>query len=139
MSELIELKPLKPFIGSYPCALAHCDTIDEQLVEKEGGMIIKEKIPRKKFIGLVGVTRRLTVDETHAFLSGQLPARYEVHDAEKVLKQHAIKPQSAANTELIATVRPENSTVKVPAEMARSLIDRGLAEMVGGPKRRAAA
>ncbi len=37
--------------------------IDDGLVEKDGGLIVKEKVPKKRFIGLVSVHRAARPDE----------------------------------------------------------------------------
>ena len=134
---MIEVRPLKPFCGSYKCALADADIIDEHLVEKEDGLIVKERIPRKKVVGQIAIQRRLTDFETSAFLAGQLPPQIEVLNGAEVLERHRIKPQAAAALDLIGSVQPAEPTVKVPSDLAASLIARGLAEAVQQPKRRA--
>ncbi len=134
--ELVELKPLKPFVGSYRCALADADVIDDMLVEREDGTIVKEKVPRKRFVGLIAVTRRLTPDEIGQFLAGSLDPLIEVVDGATVLAKQKVKPQSIAALELACIVSPEHATVRVPREMADDLVKRGIAAVVAPTRKR---
>ncbi|MBS0244921.1 MAG: hypothetical protein JSS20_22340, partial [Proteobacteria bacterium] len=49
--QLVEIRPLKPFVGSYRCALNDADFIDDHLTENENGLVVKIPVPRKRFIG----------------------------------------------------------------------------------------
>jgi hypothetical protein len=120
--QLVEIKPLKPFCGSYRCALSEADVIDDLLVEKEGGVIVKERVPRKSFVGLISVERAITPDEHKAWKDGKLPEKFEVADNGRSITEH-----------------PPHRTVQVPADVASSLISRGLAERVAVGKKAATA
>ena len=126
--EMTEVLPLKPFVGSYQCALADADTIDEQLV-KQGGVIVKTRVPKKKFVGLISRQREMRDTEFMAAQAGTLPASVEiVGDVSK-----------AKSAEMLRVVEhPAQRTVMVPADMAAGLVERGLAEYVKAPKRKAA-
>jgi hypothetical protein len=109
---MIEVRPTKPFVGSYRCSFAEADIIDEQLVEKDG-LIVKEKVPRKRFVGLIPVQRAMTREESSAWAAGNLPPHLEPIEDGRYVIEH-----------------PKQRTVFVPAEVASSLISRGLAEKV---------
>lgn len=117
--EMIELRALKPFCGSYKCALADADIIDESLVERADGLIVKEKVPRKKFVGLIAVERMAHDSELRQLASGNTPSGLEV----------------ISQTKSATMVRINADTVKVPSDMAENLIARGLAERVEKAKR----
>lgn len=109
--ELVEVRPLKAFVGSYRCSLSEADSIDEVLTEKDG-LIVKEKVPRKRYRGFVPVDRKLTPSEVEAYKAGSLPDNLEMID------------------EATLHVREYSGdrTVKVPPDVADSLVSRGLAE-----------
>lgn len=113
MKNGVELLPLKPFCGSYKCALSEADTIDEILVEKDGGLIVKEKVPRKKFVGLIAVERAATPEEQLMARERKLPDHLEIDERGLVITEH-----------------PKQRTVIVPADVANSLVHRGLAKRV---------
>lgn len=112
--EFIEIKPLKPFCGSYPCALADADQIDEALHEADG-VITKRQVPRKKFFGLIAVERMASHHEIALIEAGQAPH---------------ITVVSKTKDECHVIVHPVPLTVSVPADMATNLVARGLAERV---------
>lgn len=111
--QLVEVVPLKAFCGTFKCSLSEADLIDEALVEKEGGVIVKEKVPRKRYIGKVPTVRAITPDEHNLWKEGKLPKNIVADDGGKFV-----------------TVYPEQRTVMVPADVASSLIARGIAERV---------
>lgn len=118
-TELVELRPLKPFVGSYRCKLEEADTIDEALAEDPAGNIIKTKVPKKRFVGLVPVFKRLFPEERAGYASGApLPERSE------------LSPDGAT-----LMTWPREKTVRVPKDIAESLVERGLAELVTGGRR----
>lgn len=112
--QLVEVRALKPFVGSYRCSLSEADTIEDQLTEKEGGLIIKEKVPRKRFAGWIAVERYATSVEIELAKVGQLPGNLELEPGGKRVTEH-----------------PTEATVMVPADIAENLVSRGLAEIVG--------
>lgn len=111
MTKLVEITPLSPFVGSYPCSLAEADTIDEVLVE-EGDVVIKKKVPRKRYAGFISIQRAALMIEIEQFKAGTLPKNIEVitEDGSMVI-EHPLQP-----------------TVMVPEDIAESLIGRGLAK-----------
>lgn len=111
--QLVELIPLKPFVGSYKCSLSEADMVDDGLQEKDG-VITKVKVPRKRFAGFVPVERAATRDEIDAFRAGKLPGHIEALDEECMQVR----------------VYPESRTVKVPPDIADNLVSRHLAERV---------
>jgi hypothetical protein len=111
--KLVELRPLKPFVGTYKCSLSEADLIDDALTEKDG-VIVKEKVPKKRYIGLVPVERAATADEFRAWKEGKLPSHL-----------------TASEDGRFVTEMPIARTVKVPEEVAQSLVARGLAERIG--------
>jgi len=110
--QLVEVRALKPFCGSYKCALEDADTVDDGIEEKDG-VVIKTRVPRKRFMGTIPTERRATQEEFDAWKAGAPPEGLEFSD----------------DGRLIIT-RYGNEIVKVPADMASSLITRGLAERV---------
>ncbi|MGE3916823.1 MAG: hypothetical protein AB7F78_14120 [Hyphomicrobiaceae bacterium] len=114
--QLIEVRPVKPFVGSYRCSVAEADMIDEQFAEKDG-VVIKEKVPRKRFIGLIPVTRAIRPDEVDLHLAGKLPGNIEVDDSGRMVTEH-----------------PKQRTLHLPPAVASSLISRGLAVKVDQPE-----
>jgi hypothetical protein len=117
--EMIEVRALKPFCGSYKCSLADADVIDETLVERPDGLIVKEKVPRKKFVGLITVERRAFDSELAQIEAGRTPVGLEV----------------ISRTKALTMVRTLSDNVRLPSDMAQNLIDRGLAERVEKSKR----
>ena len=114
MTQLVEIKPLKPFVGSYRCALSEADLVDDGLDVNEAGQIIKVKVPRKRFVGLIAVQRKIRQTERELWTAGKLPANIEVLDENgTVVLEH-----------------PPQRTLMVPAEVASSLVSRELAEIV---------
>ncbi len=111
--DLVELRPLSPFVGSYKCALSEADTINDVLIERDG-VVVKGKEPRKQYFGRVPVERAMTPDENRLWKEGKLPERFEVNATGTVVIEH-----------------PSPATVTVPADVAEGLIARGLAEAVG--------
>lgn len=131
----VEVRPLKPFVGSYPCPLADADLVDDVLTEKDG-IVTKTKQPRKKFIGKVPRERYASADEMALIGSGQaLPANIElVPEHPKLAKSNH---KRSADDPRKVLEHPAEPTVRLPADMAKDLIARGLAEAVDGRKRRA--
>lgn len=127
--QLVEVLPLKPFVGSYRCTLAEADFIDDVLDETPAG-IVKTKQPRKRFIGLIAERRALTLGEIEARLCGDLdPAIFELEpESAEILRR--LKPGANAVPPIFATVWPRERTVRVPADMAADLERRRLAEIV---------
>ena len=111
--QLIEVRPLKPFMGTYRCGLSEADIIDDVLVEKEGGVIVKEKVARKRFVGLIPVDRVMTPDESRLHLDGKLPDHIEPLPGGRMVREW-----------------PRQRTVMLPPDTASQLISRGLAERV---------
>ena len=136
--DMIEVRPLKAFVGSYKCALADADQIDDQLDELPDGAIVKRQVPRKRFVGLISTHRRLRSEEIQQFIAGELSERLEVPNGKEILAAQQRKPQSIAAIEISAIEHPVNRTIMVPSDTALSLISRGLAEAVAVPKRRGA-
>lgn len=116
--QLVEIRAIQPIVGSYPCSVADADQIDTILVDDPTtGHVIKKPQPRKRFLALVPVQRRATSSEIEAFKTNGVPGNVSLL------------------TELSASivwieVRPEEPTVRVPLELADSLVKRGLAEKV---------
>jgi hypothetical protein len=111
--DMIEVRPLAPFVGSYRCSLADADMVDEDLVERDG-VVIKHRVPRKRYIGLIPVQRALRADERDLLKAGgKLPETFEVLDESGLVIE-----------------RPASATLRLPAEIAQSLVERGLAEIV---------
>lgn len=138
--ELTEVKPVAPFCGSYPCALDQADTIDDALVEKPDGTIVKEKQPRKRFVGLIEVTRYATAEETALIATGrELPEGIAL--AGNAQPDHVAKASMKGQSQAVRVVEyPKQRTVMVPTDIAAALVRRGLAELVEPvkPARRAA-
>lgn len=116
--ELVEVRPLKAFVGSYRCSLEECDSVDEVLTEKDGGLIVKEKVPRKRYRGFVPIDRKLMPSEVDAYRAGKLPDNLEMIDEGTLHVREHSGPR----------------TVRVPADVADSLVSRGLAERIKQPK-----
>lgn len=116
--QLVEVKPIQPFVGSYPCALADADSIDDVLVEDEAsGLLNKRRQARKRFSGKIAVQRYASPVELERIRSGDLPPNICV-----------IGDAKAA--QVFVEVSPEQPTVKVPSGIADDLVARGLAERV---------
>jgi hypothetical protein len=113
--ELVELKPVQPFCGSYKCALSEADTVDEGFAERDG-IIIKERVPRKRYHGAVAIERQASPEEQQLWKDGRLPAKFEMSDDGRFLKELPAQP-----------------TVMVPVDVANSLVERGLAVRVASP------
>lgn len=111
--QLVELRPLKPFVGSYRCSLSEADVIDTELVEKEGGLVVKEKVPRKRYRGFIPIDRKITSAENELARKGQLPGNLQLLE-----------------NGYVREFPKGEQTVKVPQEVAENLIERGLAERV---------
>lgn len=109
--QMIEVRPLRPFMGSYVCSLSEADSVDDHTTEKDG-QITKTKVARKRFVGLIPVDRAMTPDEHRLYLAGNLPGHLEVLGDRQVREW------------------PAQRTVLVPAEIASRLISGGLAERV---------
>ncbi len=114
--ELVELKPIAPFCGSYVCALADCDTLDDGIEEKPDGSIVKVRVPRKRFVGLISVERMARPHEIQARFEGGLPERFEL-----------IGNWSKPTERMTLVEHPEARTVRVPKDIADDLVKRGLA------------
>jgi hypothetical protein len=94
--------------------------IDEQLKENDDGLIVKEKVPRRRYVGLVPVQRSLRNDERELIKNEQpLPANLELIEGTDIVIEH-----------------PEQRTLRLPVEIAQSLFDRGLAEPVSIGRRK---
>lgn len=119
--QLIEVKAIAPFVGTYVCPLAEADLIDDVLEEKDG-MTVKTRVPKKRFAGFIDVQRRLSPEEIQRALEGELPANIELLDP-AVLK--SIKPGAQNAPEVFAIEHAP--TVMLPADVAAGLIERGLA------------
>ncbi len=132
--QLVEVKPLAAFVGTYQCALADADILDDVLVERDG-MVLKDRIPKKRIHGRVDIQRRLAPVEIEAALAGELPGNIELLDP-GVLKK--IKP-GRLDTAPDVMVIEKAPTVKVPEEIAEDLIKRGLAVKVEPVGKRAKA
>jgi len=112
--QMVEVRPLKPFVGSYRCSLAEADMIDEHLKEDANGIVIKEKVPRKRIVGMISVQRALLPSEHKAWIDGKLNTDiYEVSEDGRMCIEH-----------------PPQRTLIVPIHVASSLISRGLAAEV---------
>jgi hypothetical protein len=117
--QTVEVRPIRPFVGSYKCGLAEADMVDEDLVEKDG-IVVKHRVPRKRYIGLIPVQRAIRADERELLKSGgTLPANFELIEEAGVVIE-----------------RPGPPTVRLPAEIAHGLIQRGLAEIIAPAKRK---
>jgi hypothetical protein len=114
---MVEVRPLKPFVGSYRCGLSEADVIEDETVE-EAGQIIKRKVARKRFVGLIPVERMASNEEFKKFKDHK-PDNIDVYMDGKV-----------------AMIRewPVHRTIKVPVEVASSLASRGLAEVIKGKR-----
>jgi hypothetical protein len=111
--ELVQVRPLQPFIGSYVCGLSECDTVDEVLATNENGDVIKRRVPRKRYAGMVAHQRHATVQETEAIKAKQpLPDHIEAITPTRVIEH------------------PINAIVSVPLETANDLVMRGLAVII---------
>lgn len=121
--ELVTLKALAPVAGSYICPIAECDEIEDYLTDSEDGVVVKKKRGRKRFQGLVSVERRATLHEIEAAIEGRLPANIEV------LSELPKKAASDTGLVFAVTILEHAPPFAVPAEMADSLIKRGLAEL----------
>lgn len=124
---LVEVRPIRPFVGSYKCTIDECDYIQDILIEKDG-FIVKGKEPRKRFIGMIGERRPLTGDEIMAAKSGALGPRYDVEARPEDLKQVGVGTNSLPT--IYGTVRPRQAAVRVPVDIADDLVRRGLAEII---------
>jgi hypothetical protein len=121
-TSLVEVRPLKPFVGSYKCSLSEADVIDDETVE-EAGQIIKRKVARKRFAGFIPVERMASPEEAKLYADeDKVPDNIDFYIDHK--------------TPMVREW-PAHRTIKVPAEVASSLASRGLAEVVKG-KREAA-
>lgn len=112
MTKLVELMPLKPFVGSYPCSVSEADTIVDTYGENDQGEIVKRKQPRKRYTGFIPIARMMTPAEVEDAKAGRLPPN--------------IVPSDDGSA--TCTVFPIPRTVEVPEEIARDLVARGLAE-----------
>jgi hypothetical protein len=112
-TELIELRPLKPFAGSYKCALSEADVVNDSFAEKEDGQIVKVREPRKRFFGAVSYARHITPAELELSKQGRLPPHLKHEGKSEFVVEHPLQP-----------------TVKVPLGIALTLIERQLAERV---------
>ena len=69
--QLVEVRPLKPFVGSYRCSIEITDYIDDGLAEKDG-QVVKVKEPRKRFVGMIAEDRALATSEIEAAIRATL-------------------------------------------------------------------
>lgn len=122
--QLIEVKAIAPFVGTYVCPLAEADLIDDVLEEKDG-MTVKTRVPKKRFAGFIDVQRRLSPVEIQRALEGELPSNLELLDPSQL---KGVKP-GAANAPEIWAIEHAASII-LPADVAAGLIERGLAAKV---------
>ena len=108
----VEVRPLKPFCGTFKCPLSMADSIEDVLEEKDG-VIVKVRQPMKRYAGFVSVARQPMPEEFAAWKAGKVSAGYEFSDDGKMLFKH-----------------PDERTLKLPEDLASSLVERGLAERV---------
>lgn len=120
--QLIEVEPLKPFVGSYKCGMAEADVIEDEAIEKDG-IITKVKVARKRFAGFIPVERVITPDEQTRFATTK-PDNIEVFQEGRVT---------------MVREWPKERTVKVPADVASQLVSRGLARTVSRKAEKASA
>jgi hypothetical protein len=120
-SDLVEVRALKPFCGSYKCELGVADIIEDETVEVNG-VITKTKVARKRFAGLIAVERTPTEHEANAIKAEAKPPHIEVLASDK-------------SGVTLVRVHPIPSTAFVPQDIAASLVERGLAEAVVKQKR----
>ena len=122
---LVEIRALEPFIGSYKTTPELADDITLEHFEDAAGELKTRKVPRKSFSGMIAVERELSPRERDAHKAGTLPANVEVHEQPK-------RQPGASFTQapMYATIHPVPATCFVPEAMAADLIERGLAERV---------
>jgi len=112
--EMIEIRPLKPFIINYRCSRAEADAIDVDMKENKYGVMIKEYVPRRRFVGMIPFERRLNGNEIELLANKwPLPPNIELIPGTERVIEHPAEP-----------------TVRVPSELAQELVERGLAELV---------
>ncbi len=128
--DLVEIRPLQPFVGTYRCALAEADMVDDDLEDRDG-VVVKTKVPKKRIIGLISVRRFATVAEIEAAVAGEPMPGIEFLAPEELKR---IKPSMMTMPQLAVIQHPRERTVRVPASIAEGLIERGLAERVGKTK-----
>lgn len=114
---LVEVKPLSPFCGSYPCAIADADGITEYFDEDANGIVVKRRQPRRKFVGKVPYTRSLAKYELDEAKAGHPPTR----------EGHSVEIDEAGKS---ITFTPINANVFLPVDLAADLVARGLAQLV---------
>ena len=128
--QLIELRPLKPFVGTHPCSLAEADMIDDRLVQGVDGVVRKQPEPRKRFVGLIPIDRPATADEMAALKAGKpLPPNIEIAPDTRTEFERRMAAKGQAEAPRIRQW-PAQRTVRVPEDVAASLVERGLAERV---------
>lgn len=133
LNSMVEVRPLRPFVGSFRCALADADYVDDVLDETPAG-IVKIKQPRKRIIGRIAERRALSLGEIEASLRGELAANIQIEQPE-MLK--GIRPGAASMPTIYATVHPVPATVHLPPDMAADLEKRGIVEIVSKPAKAA--
>ncbi len=129
-SDLVEVRPLRPFVGTYRCELKDADMIDDGLVEKDGGLIVKEKVPKKRYIGLVSVRRAARPDELELISRGEaLPEGIELADDVRSEAEKRVANKGQIGSTFVFE-HPAVRTLMLPREVASKLVSRGLAEIV---------
>ncbi|WP_296201479.1 hypothetical protein [uncultured Hyphomicrobium sp.] len=111
----VEVRPIKPFTGSYVCGLSEADFIDDALITNSDGVVIKSKVPRKRYRGEIAVERATTQTEFELWKAGGLPKNFEpIGDDGRFVRIHPVQP-----------------TIRLPEEIAIEHIARGLCVRAG--------
>jgi hypothetical protein len=123
--ELVEMRAIKPLCGTFQTSLADAEWTEDIFIDGENGMAVKSKVGRRRFIGLIPVTRSLTVVEIEAALRGELEERIEVLDQDALA---SIRPGATSYPRVACIEHPRERTFRVPEAIAANLEQRGLAE-----------
>lgn len=117
--KFIEVRPIKPFSGSYVCSLSEADFIDDALTTNVDGIVIKSKVPRKRYRGTIAVERPMTPTEFALWKAGDLPSNFEpIGDDGRFVRVH-----------------PLEATIRLPEDVALEHISRGLCVRAGAKLR----
>lgn len=123
-TDFVYVKPLKPFCGSYETTIDdadHVNEVNESHTLPDGSWVSRKRlIGRKRFFGAIKVERAPYSYEIEAIQKGEVSAGHL-----------ELVPSGARGADRIIVHPLEHERiVKVPREIAESLVNRGLAELI---------
>lgn len=126
--EMVTVRPLKPFVGSYPCPMSEADAVIVVYDENDHGEIVKKRQGRKRFSGEVGYSRQLAASDLKEIDKAKAENREpQIYGA----GNYVVTIDTKSNMVHFDTTK---AFVDLPKDMATDLINRGLAEKAKRPR-----